>query len=706
MSTASSTRRAPRVRRSASASTLAATMMVVAGIVAFLAISVLMTSQFGRYAGRQSGDSDEMAACDAALDYAYTQWKTTTYNAVHGLTGTVPAASACYPLNGSATTPGTPAAPNKMAQNFNTYYGSTFAASSGATCFNLQILATDQNGQPASYDTNGEPVFASAGSPTAITTQNVPGYPGWSGTTSYYAAVAGVTAPGRFGNPKPVSAVRYFQVTKVPLFQAAIFYENKLELHPGAPMVVTGLVHSNADIWARGYFQLQFKSNVSSVGSFNEIGDVSVYHGFDGSNMGWIFGVNANGYDLTGMTPVTWANGKSTAQDSTRDGQYNQVSAINPFGAGTTTSNNGLHDIVEIPPTPPAGTPPNDQIAYNNASLRIIIDDTQTPTISTTVTVGKVTTTTVTPNPAYITMYDRTNKVIPFSTTAGSDYNNVYLALSSYPTSSTTTNPGSTGVVQTIQDLREMSTVTVTSVDMSKLAAATTASGSAVATNFSGTVYIHYLPRLGTVTSPNLTSTQRDAVRLYNGRNLGQPVTVATDNGLYIQGDYNTGGTVYTDVPSNTSSGGAPQYGSYPRYASSVLADAVTILSNNWLDINSNSALASRQAQVTTVNTAILSGDVASNDPRYPGTGSGGAHNFPRFLENWGNINFTYTGSLVEAFHSETYIGKWTTGNVYNWPNRPWSFDVNFLTKQPPGIPSGLQFSRGRWQRISVASSN
>ena len=56
-------------------STLAATMLVRRGhAVAFLSVSALITSQFGRFAGRQQGDSDLMAAGDAGLEYLYGQW--------------------------------------------------------------------------------------------------------------------------------------------------------------------------------------------------------------------------------------------------------------------------------------------------------------------------------------------------------------------------------------------------------------------------------------------------------------------------------------------------------------------------------------------------------------------------------------------------------------------------------------------------------
>lgn len=682
-------------------------MLVCAAVVALLSIAALITSQFGRYAGRQSGDSDEMAACDAALDYAYTQWKTYTNSYMHyaitkgpgALTATnsnkAPASNWIYPANETPMgtgNPGVPGTPNPMAVSFNSNYGSTYAQS-GVTCFNLQVMSTDQNGQPSSYDTNGTPIFshtiiASASVPTS----NVPGYPGWTGATWYYVAVAGVNAASHFGNPHPVSACRYFQVTKVPLFQAAIFYENKLELHPGATMVVSGLVHSNGDIWARGFAPLQFKGAVSYLGAFTQTADINIIYGWDGSNYGWLPGLNnqpnmgkASGLqqiDLSGYYPLTWSDGNSysSANGSVGTGQLSKVTtAIDPFG-GASTNANGLHDMVEVPTTP---DPTKDQIAYNNASIRVMINDTVSPPYTTS---GGVTTM----NPAYLTMTDNSNNTIASSSTL---YQGVAAALGN-------------GMSQSFQDLREQATVTTTTVDMAKLATATG--------NASTMLYIHYTPRTGTGTSPALASNVRRAIRLSNGATLSQDVTVATDNGLYIQGDYNTGGTsstsngvTTTNTPSNSNGSSSNTATNYTWRAAAVMADAVTILSNNWSDANAgNTNLNSRQATATTVNCAVVAGDVTSNSPSAPGYGNGGAHNFPRFLENWGNVNFTYYGSLVEAFHSQSFTGQWQTGSVYNWPNRLWNFDTNLVNNRyPVGVPSGLQFTRGRWQRVTVNSN-
>ena len=93
----------------------------------------------------------------------------------------------------------------------------------------------------------------------------------------------------------------------------------------------------------------------------------------------------------------------------------------------------------------------------------------------------------------------------------------------------------------------------------------------------------------------------------------------------------------------------------YIRQPCAVIADAVNILSNAWQDSHSSWDVSSRDAANTTVNTAILAGIVPSANNIY----SGGAENFPRFLEDWGGKTLTYYGSMVELYKSRQSIGTW-----------------------------------------------
>jgi hypothetical protein len=197
--------------------------------------------------------------------------------------------------------------------------------------------------------------------------------------------------------------------------------------------------------------------------------------------------------------------------------------------------------------------------------------------------------------------------------------------------------------------------------------------------------------------SDSTVASGRRGVRLKNGAVMPPGgLTVVTDNPCYIQGDYNTGSKGTTQPESNLPNGD-PTKNTVPGYqkqSSAVVADAVQILSNAWLDANSYKAVDQRKATPTTVNVAIVSGIVPTEGSNY----SGGAENFPRFMEKWGpNTTFTYYGSMVELYNSLQNVGKWQSGNVYDPPRRKWYFDRQFYTDPPPGTLSLISFKRGRW---------
>jgi hypothetical protein len=120
------------------------------------------------------------------------------------------------------------------------------------------------------------------------------------------------------------------------------------------------------------------------------------------------------------------------------------------------------------------------------------------------------------------------------------------------------------------------------------------------------------------------------------------------------------------------------------------------ILSNAWTDANSYKSVDQRPASPTTVNAAIVSGIVPTGE--YGTNYSGGAENFPRFMEKWGSGNtFTYYGSMVELYKSLQNTGAWGKNNVYDPPKRKWYFDRQFYTDPPPGTLSLVRFKKNRW---------
>jgi hypothetical protein len=184
------------------------------------------------------------------------------------------------------------------------------------------------------------------------------------------------------------------------------------------------------------------------------------------------------------------------------------------------------------------------------------------------------------------------------------------------------------------------------------------------------------------------------AVRVFNGLILPtNGLTVATGSPLYVRGDYNQ-----TD-PANLGTTNT----STTRPAS-LVGDAITILSDAWQDGNSASL---QGAAATTVNAAFLTGVVETTFGQY----SGGMENFPRFLESWGPIIFTYNGSMVKMFPSLYATNVWNGINYskhyYDPPKRNWAFDLNLNdpTKLPPKTPSLLKVVRSQWANV-VAGQN
>lgn len=184
-------------------------------------------------------------------------------------------------------------------------------------------------------------------------------------------------------------------------------------------------------------------------------------------------------------------------------------------------------------------------------------------------------------------------------------------------------------------------------------------------------------------------------VRVTEGKALPPDgLTVATKHPLYVQGHFNA---------PNTTPGYADTSATKPA---SLVGDAITILSSNWND--STSATAMNVAANTTVNAAFLAGIVPSANEFGTRHYSGGVENFPRFLESWSSRKFTYNGSMVVMFPSQFATAWWKnpanypTG-YYQAPTRLWAFDINFLdhNKLPPATPQVRKLIRGQWRVVA-----
>lgn len=487
------------------------------------------------------------------------------------------------------------------------------------------------------------------------------GYKGWYSVNRTYEARTRVRLPS-VSHDVTVEIGRTFTKSEAPIFQAALFFEDDLELHPGERMVLVGPVHTNGNLYAVGYQGkgLEFSSYVS----YDK--DYAYSQTLPPMPNGLPDNRNPAAYQAPDYT-------------LSKAAQLGPVNRLEPAGAemrmsfdstDSNPNNDGYRELIEKPNgafPDPAGI--SAYRMYNQASLKIGISQTTT---------GGTTTQSV--------------------TVLGKDDAPVSSAVRSAVLAAV-------GTRAPVYDRREQAPVSVTAVNVAALNTAIQTMNNDANTDlhFNGILYV----------SDTSADATKKAVRLENGAKLPtwerdaalssteRGFTVASDNGIYIKGDYNTGG------------GSA-------RVPSAVLGDAVMILSNNWNDTNAanpleggpdpnnnGGTLTGRQATNTTVNTAILAGSIPSGydpTPNAPNSGDeyglgGGAHNFPRFLENWDGVDFNFNGSMAQLFTSKTFTGRWATGDIYAPPNRIWSFDPNFNEHPSPGLFSATTFSRGPWRR-------
>jgi len=169
------------------------------------------------------------------------------------------------------------------------------------------------------------------------------------------------------------------------------------------------------------------------------------------------------------------------------------------------------------------------------------------------------------------------------------------------------------------------------------------------------------------------------------GRKGQWGLSLATNNAMYVKGHFNADGNKTSDGPY------APDDAANPNPPAAVVADAVTILSDNWDFTKSKDSSNSRQATYTEFNAALMSGLTPTLKGDDPNMKSGGSHNFPRFLEKWSGVTLTYRGSLVALFESEVADEPWHTG-YYSPPKRQWGYYNLFRREQPPGGPSAPKY--------------
>jgi hypothetical protein len=164
---------------------------------------------------------------------------------------------------------------------------------------------------------------------------------------------------------------------------------------------------------------------------------------------------------------------------------------------------------------------------------------------------------------------------------------------------------------------------------------------------------------------------------------LSDETTLATDNPLYIHGDFNTVDTKGV----------------------ALIGDAVNILSNALVTkpcgISFFTLFQNYSAATTTVNAALFAGHVPTSPDG--SVYSGGVHTYPRLHEDWtrrvagSTKSLNINGSFINLWNSEQATGEWCLGgDCYSGPTRIWGWDVRFQDPSywPPFIPSIFSVER------------
>jgi hypothetical protein len=183
----------------------------------------------------------------------------------------------------------------------------------------------------------------------------------------------------------------------------------------------------------------------------------------------------------------------------------------------------------------------------------------------------------------------------------------------------------------------------------------------------------------------------------------GIGLSIATNAPLYILGHFNADGTLTANSSSTPDDGKNGSAGNASKESPVALAaDAITILSPGWSDAASLNLMPSASGNCE-IAAAFLTGNVPTNNSAY----SGGAHNLPRFLEDWSPSTSQYTvairGSMVSLFGSRIATQPWKL-TYYAAPTREWGFNVLFQNGNfPPYSPKVVSFRRVDFTDLTAA---
>jgi hypothetical protein len=629
---------------------LVTTIVILVIVVSLTGVAVSITTHQGRMSRSSIEHSRRMAVVDSQMERLYFDWKALMASMPLGQKPTdvqLAALQTTLPSSAAAVHPG-----------FASLNGEFLASLDGLDVYKIEEV-----------DIYGGVVPSGTYS---VSTGPLPGFEGFFSVNHTYRAVIGFRG-NTFGGTTPTTLLeRTFIRSEAPVFQAGIYYEDDMELHPGDSMYMSGPVMSNHRIYASVLSgkTLTFGSSVMANKAPNDPVPGITYNNRNPSDAGYVEGLPPGSiYSSSYYESPTYLVGKAR--------QLSLKDRLEPAGrelrdefdsADANPNNDGFRELIEKPdgaaydPTPIANAR-----LYSQATLRL----------SVTMSGGS-----------------------PVVNATG--YNGATL-----PASVVTKIREAVGARTTVYDKREGATVSVTPLNVGKLIEAEQLMRSLTGSSTSLTSVL-YLSDDSAATGDKWAFRLENASKLpsyqeaANAPSSQRGFTVATAGGIYLKGDYNT----------DTSSEMVP---------ASVMADAVMFLSNNWDDARAANPIngvddgaggivadSARVATETTYRAAIMAGTIPSGYDPTPGAPSsgdeygpgGGAHNFPRMLEKWTGVNMNFKGSMVQLFNSKMFTGQWQTGDVYHPPVRNWSANENFVKRPSPGLFAFSMYSRGPWKRL------
>jgi hypothetical protein len=444
-----------RISRKEGGGVLVAALMLVLIASGIVAIAVSMTSRTGRLASRTRSQEISVAVGDAYLESAYARWRAN-----------------CQVQN-NALPSGADFTPEKM-----TAPDASLMANSGTfTVTNFRIQALEGINSGTKNETvwgNGQPQVVQQ---SADATEN-----------SYlYLASADVSVPGLGGAPVVSKVRRVFEKRVESPWKYAIFFNDTLELHPGAPLTINGWVHSNGDTYALADSggSLAFQDRVTFAGKYLE-----TFANGDAQRRGY---TGPSDPAIKKLAAPTFSPDLPASMDSRKD-----PFGLTPLQFNTTDANpnnDSYRELIERPapnfpdPLNPANS--DNPRFYYQAGVKILI------------------------NGNSLTLLDLNGN--PLDSKSPS-----YTAVGSALT-----------LGKSLVDNREGATVGVTDLDLSALQSATRK-----ISTWNGILYISDVSASQTGGAP------KRAIRLKNGGVLPDGgLTVVSDNPVYIQGDYNSSPT-------------------------------------------------------------------------------------------------------------------------------------------------------------------